>query len=117
MIRNKGVQAKYTRTVAQIKGCPLCWRYNKKHENNADIFYEYGIMLMTCDFPYETIGLRKVERHLMLVAKECDPKQDIKTRMMIIAESLNPNSIIINYSHHASVPDHYHIHLLYTTRH
>ena len=113
MLRSKEANKKYREDVQKIEGCPLCWR--RKHgDHNKDIYYENDIALIECDYPYVTFGTNTVRQHLMLISKDCDPVWRVKTKMLEIAIQLKPDSILINYNHRSSCPDHYHVHLIYT---
>jgi hypothetical protein len=110
MPRTPEVQKAYQEALKHIDGCPLCWR--AKQKNQYAVFV--GFEVIVCDYPYSIYEGKKVIKHLMIVAPQCQPSRTVKNKMMKAAEFLKPNSIIINFNKHASVPDHYHIHLIWT---
>lgn len=112
MQRDQKTQAKYQKTLAKIEGCPLCWRLKQKER----IIRTKNFTIIKSDFPYKEIGGRKVKFHQIMIANKCAPIGYELDKMFEAAINYKPDSIIINQDHHASVPDHFHIHLIWTSK-
>jgi hypothetical protein len=111
MTRDEKTQAKYQKTLAKIEGCPLCWRLRKGKHTDEGYCY-----IINSDFPYKELGGRKVKYHYIVISKKCEPTPSTRNKMFNFALELEPDSIIINQDHHSSIPDHFHIHLIWTSK-